>query len=196
MNHNLCDSTTKCCFSVHHGRIFSTPPDVPTQALATTLQTPPPTRSCTPVLANKVTPYIANGYLIQGSLIYISDASFVPEETWALLDESREKNGQPSVAVVDCLRPMKHTSHFGLKEAVSTARRIGAVRTYCVGFGHEVSHASYERILGTIDGQDRRNELTVLEEKGVGMIEPGEPIWMRPAYDGLQVTALVGDKGC
>lgn len=192
MYHHFHDSATKCCFSVHHGRIFSTPPDASTQVLAKTLHTPPPTRSCTPVLANKVTPYIANGFLIQGSLIYISDASFVPEETWALLEESRKRNGQPSVAVVDCLRPMRHTSHFGLKEAVSAARRIGAVRTYCVGFGHEVSHASYEKIFGAVDGQDHRNELTAKEEEGIGMIEPGDPIWMRPAYDGLQVTVLEG----
>jgi hypothetical protein len=45
------------------------------------------------MLANKVTPYIANGFLIQGSLIYISDVSFVPDETWALLEESRKLNG-------------------------------------------------------------------------------------------------------
>ena len=181
---------TKYCFLVHHGRIFSTPPDVSTQVLTTTLHTPPSTRSCTPVLANKVTPYISNGFLIQGSLIYISDASSVPEETWALLEESRNRNGQPLVAVVDCLRPLKHTSHFGLKETVATARRIGAIRTYCVGFGHEVSHSSYEKIFGAVDEKGIRDELTVKEEEGIGMIEPGDPIWIRPAHDGLQVTVL------
>lgn len=152
------------------------------------------------MLASGVTPYIANGFLIQRSLIYVSDASFVPEKTWALLEESRKHHGQPSVAVVDCLRPVKHTSHFGLKEAVGTARRFKAARTYCVGFGHEVSHASYEKIFGAIGGQGHLKELTPVEEEGVRMIEPGEPICMRPAYDGLQVTVLengvVEDEGC
>lgn len=83
---------------------------------------------------------------------------------------------------------MKHTSHFGLKEAVSAARRIEAARTYCVGFNHEVPHASYEKIFGAIDGQDHRNGLTVVEEEGIGLIEAGDPIWIQPAYDGLQVT--------
>jgi len=150
------------------------------------------------VLANKVTPYIANGFLIQGSLIYISDASFIPDETWALLEESRKRNRQPSVAIIDCLRPIRHTSHFGLREAVSTARRIGAVRSYCVGFGHEVPHASYEKIFGAVEGD--MGGLNVMEQHGVGMIEPGDPIWIRPAYDGLKVTALEGgivkDNGC
>jgi phosphoribosyl 1,2-cyclic phosphodiesterase len=152
-----------------------------------------------PLLTNKVTPYIANGFLIQGSLIYISDVSFIPEETWALLEESRERNGQLSVAVIDCLRPEKHTSHFGLKEAVSTARRIGAMRSYCVGFGHEVPHAAYEKIFGAVDGQDDRDGLTTTEQHGIGMIELGDPIWIRPAYDGLQVTVseggIVNDNG-
>lgn len=152
------------------------------------------------MLANGVAPYIANGFLIQGSLIYISDASLIPEETWALLEESRKRNGQPSIAIVDCLRPLKHTSHFGLREAVSTARRIGAVRSYCVGFGHEVSHASYEKIFGAVDGEDDRQGWTSAEEHAIGMIEPGDPIWIRPAYDGLQVTTLHGgivkDNGC
>ena len=145
-----------------------------------------------PRFGNKVTPYVANGYLIQGSLIYISDVSFVPDETWVLLEEAQKRNGQPSVAVIDCLRPEKHTSHFGLREAVSTARRIGAARSYCVGFGHEVPHAAYEKIFGAVDGQGDREGLTVMELSGIGMIEPGDPIWIRPAYDGLHITALEG----
>ena len=169
------------------------------------LHTPPPTLPSTPtgpgmpLLASKVTPYIANGFLFRGSLIYMSDVSFVPDETWALLEESRERNGQPSVAVIDCLRPEKHTSHFGLREAVSTARRIGAVRSYCVGFGHEVPHVAYENIFGAVDGPEDRDRLTATERRGIGMIEQGEPIWIRPAYDGLQITAfgdgMVEDNG-
>lgn len=144
------------------------------------------------LLAGRVTPYIANGFLIQGSLIYISDASFIPDETWALLEESRERNGPPSVAVIDCLRLEKHTSHFGLREAVSTARKIGAVRSYCVGFCHEVPHVAYENIFGSVDGRGDRDGLTATEQHGIGLIEPGVPIWIRPAYDGLQITALEG----
>ena len=183
---------------MHHGRTFSAPPGVPNQAPRATLHTPPPTlpstptRSDIPQPANKVTPYIANGFLIQGSLIYISDVSFVPDETWVLLEESRKHNGQPSVAVIDCLRPEKHTSHFGLREVVSAARRIGAVRSYCVGFEHEVPHVAYENIFGAVNGQGDGDGVTASELNWIGMIEPGDPIWIRPAYDGLQVTVLEG----
>lgn len=142
------------------------------------------------LLANKVTPYIANGFQIQDSLIYISDTSSIPDETWTLLEGSWERSGQPSVAVIDCLRPEKHTSHFGLREAVSAARRIGALRSYCVGFGHEVPHVAYEKIFESVDGRGDGDGLTAIEQRGIGLIEPGEPIWIRPAYDGLQITAL------
>lgn len=123
-------------------------------------------------------------------MIYISDASFVPDETWDLLEESWKRDGQLPVAVIDCLRPEKHTSHFGLREAVSTARRIGAVRSYCVGFGHDVPHVAYEKIFGAVDGQGDRDGLTATEQRGIAVIEPGDPIWIRPAYDGLRVTTL------
>jgi hypothetical protein len=192
------DSATKYGSSVHHGRIFSTPPDTLNQVPIMTLHTPPPTlpstptRSGTPLLPNKVTPYVANGFIIQESLIYISDVSFIPDKTWAILEELRERNGQPSVAIIDCLRPEKHTSHFGLKEAVSTARRIGAMRSYCVGFGHDAPHTAYENIFGAMDGRGDGDGLTTAEQRGIEMIEVGDPIWIRPAYDGLQVTALEG----
>lgn len=55
-----------------------------------------------------------------------------------------------------------------------------------------MSHASYEKIFGAVDGQDHRDELTAAEEEGIEMIAPGDPIWIRPGYDGLQVTALEG----
>lgn len=41
--------------------------------------------------------------------------------------------------VVDCLRIETFTSHFGLGEAVGTARRLGAERTYLVSVVHHES---------------------------------------------------------
>ena len=46
---------------------------------------------------------------------------------------------QYAVAIVDCLRPLAHISHYGIREAVNAARRIDAQRTYLTGFAHEVS---------------------------------------------------------
>lgn len=115
---------------VHHGKIFSTPG----------------------------APYYCLGFLFDRKIAYLSDVSLVPEEVWDLLErvctlpeEWRPKkegevekvenvvNGwkveeKPVIQalVVDCLRIETFTSHFGLGEAVGTARRMGALKTYLV----------------------------------------------------------------
>jgi hypothetical protein len=117
---------------VHHGKVFSTPPS----------------------------PYYCLGFLFNCKIAYLSDVSFVPEEVWSLLeaectlpaewrpktagcaalDESLNKldvatkQTKPVIQalVIDCLRIETFTSHFGLGEAVATARRMGALRTYLV----------------------------------------------------------------
>lgn len=62
-----------------------------------------------------------------------------------------------------------------------------------------MSHASYEKIFGAVGGQGHRDGLSVVEKEGIEMIEPGEPIWIQPAYDGLKVTVsesgVVKDHG-
>ncbi|GAA6064299.1 hypothetical protein JCM10212_002479 [Sporobolomyces blumeae] len=45
--------------------------------------------------------------------------------------------------VVDCLRLEPFTSHFGLGQAVETAERLGARKTYLIGFGHRTSHTAW-----------------------------------------------------
>ncbi|GAA5982654.1 hypothetical protein JCM11641_002325 [Rhodosporidiobolus odoratus] len=42
--------------------------------------------------------------------------------------------------VIDCLRLEPFTSHFGLGQAVATARQLGVDKSYLFGFGHRTSH--------------------------------------------------------
>lgn len=137
-------------------------------------------------IKEKIHPYLCYGFKIQDSLVYISDVSHIPNDTWSLLE--RNQNGTYPVLVLDCLRLVKHTSHFGVNEAVTNARRIGAKRTYCTGFGHEVSNEEYETIFKSLDGEGEiSTDLTKLEKRGISLIEKGEKLWMRPAFDGLRV---------
>lgn len=43
------------------------------------------------------------------------------------------------ILVLDTLRLLPHTSHFGIAEAVATAQRLCAQRTYLLGFTHGVT---------------------------------------------------------
>jgi hypothetical protein len=200
---------------VQHGRIWSTctPP-----AFAPTLVTPPPTpaQPSTPksdrsspliqqgseiVLPRQSLPssicgqgvpeqhpYISHGFKIQDSVIYISDVSWISEESWAVLKQPSVSDPlhQYDVAIVDCLRPLHHISHFGIKEAVNAARRINAKRTYLTGFAHEVSHDEYVTLGEYVGGKVVENP-TDKERHCMDFVDEGNDIWLRPSHDGLRI---------
>jgi len=189
-------------FSVHHGRIFSVapPPAYIPSPSATSPSTP--TKTTIPLPSKqlfaegghirkleKVHPYLCYGFKIGHEVVYISDVSHIPDDKWAVIQSKRSGDDRPlPVLVLDCLRLLPHTSHYGLENAVQTARRIGALRTYLVGFGHEVSHEEYVTLGEAIGGKSFDAEmLTETEKRGLALIQKGEDVWVRPAHDGLRV---------
>ncbi|KAH9968723.1 beta-lactamase-like protein [Russula dissimulans] len=198
-------------FEVQHGRLWTTSPP---PAFAPTPVTPPstPIRPSTPNIkpsSSAVTPpaasprrspaspkygqglpehhpYFCYGFKIQDSVVYLSDVSWISEEAWGVLDQINDPSHQYAVAVVDCLRPDPHISHYGIKEAVNVARRINGKRTYLTGFGHEVSHEEYVTIGEYVGGKVVDNP-TVKEKYAIDLVDEGKNIWLRPSRDGLRV---------
>lgn len=202
--------------AVQHGRLWaaSTPPGfTPTPATtpsttperpstpkinpASSLLAPPtaPTVSQCPAPANandglgapELHPYLCHAFKIQDSVIYLSDVSWISEESWAVLNQpsKSDPSHQYAVAIVDCLRPLAHISHYGIREAVNVARRINAQRTYLTGFAHEVSHDEYVTVGEYVGGKAADNP-TVKEKYCIDMIDEGRCIWLRPSHDGLR----------
>jgi phosphoribosyl 1,2-cyclic phosphate phosphodiesterase len=93
-----------------------------------------------------------------GQLAYLTDASSIPEASFALLEGVR-------VLVVDGLRMKPHATHFSFGQAIEAARRIGARRTWITHICHESSHAQIEEYCG----------------------REGADVGAGPAWDGLSI---------
>lgn len=187
-------------FSVHHGRIFSV---LPCPAYT---PTPNETGEAAPAEAMKklhvngsdtlkppdtpqetVQPYFSLGFRIGDHIVYLSDVSHIPESAWPIILERKDDRPLP-VCILDCLGLRRHTSHFGLDQTVEAARKIGAQRTYILGFSHAVSHDEYVTITEVLGGNTKdESSLSDIEKKGIELLGAGEAIWMRPAHDGLRV---------
>lgn len=73
-----------------------------------------------------------------GPLAYITDGSFIPEETFGRLEGIR-------TLIINCVRKEKHISHFCLDEAIAIARRTGAENTYLTHMSHQMG--KHEKML-------------------------------------------------
>ncbi|KAG6885707.1 hypothetical protein C0993_010879 [Termitomyces sp. T159_Od127] len=184
-------------FAVHHGRVFSVAPPLALMPPAPTRSTPPsselPFGQGKPMVET-LDPYFSFGFKFGHEVIYVSDVSYIPDDKWPVIG-ARGLNGRAlPVLVLDCLRLRPHTSHFGLKDAVDTARRIGATRTYLIGFGHEVAHDDLVILGEAVGGKVPDTEiLTETVKAGLELIQHGENVWLRPSHDGLRV--FVGEDG-
>jgi len=69
-----------------------------------------------------------------GSFAYLTDCSRIPDEAWPLLEGL-------DVLVLDALRVRPHPTHFSLDEAVATAAKIAAGRTFFTHMCHDLAHA-------------------------------------------------------
>jgi phosphoribosyl 1,2-cyclic phosphate phosphodiesterase len=75
-----------------------------------------------------------------GNVAYCTDTNGIPAESEALLRDL-------DVLILDALRPRPHPTHFSLQEAIVTAERIGAKRTYFTHLSHELEHEATSRQL-------------------------------------------------
>lgn len=79
------------------------------------------------------------GYRI-GNVAYITDVSLIPES-------SLEKLVNLDILLLSCLRFASHPSHFGVQEALATAKKIAARRTIFIHMTHELEYHAFSQML-------------------------------------------------
>ena len=82
---------------------------------------------------------LIHGYRI-GDMAYITDASYIPEETLSLLRGIK-------YLVINALREKPHATHFSIQEACAAAARTTASQTWLTHLCHMVDHAQTEASL-------------------------------------------------
>lgn len=76
-----------------------------------------------------------------GDFSYITDANFIPDETYQKLEGSE-------ILVLNALQKESHISHFTLAQAIEQARKIGAKTTYFTHISHRLGlHQEVEKSL-------------------------------------------------
>ena len=73
-------------------------------------------------------------------LAYCTDVSSIPPETWPRLTGLR-------TLILDMLRYRMHPTHMSVDQAVETADRIGATRTWFIHMTHDICHADLDERL-------------------------------------------------
>jgi phosphoribosyl 1,2-cyclic phosphate phosphodiesterase len=68
-----------------------------------------------------------------GAFAYLTDCSALAGEAWPMLEGL-------DVLVLDALRERPHPTHFSLSEAIDTAGKIGARRTFFTHMCHDLPH--------------------------------------------------------
>lgn len=69
-----------------------------------------------------------------GNFAYLTDASFISNESYALLEGVE-------YLVLNALRPKVHPTHFNIEQAIEAADRIGAIEAWFVHMTHDLMHA-------------------------------------------------------
>lgn len=78
-----------------------------------------------------------NGYRF-GDCAYISDVSFIPDETL-------EKLEGLDILIIDALRFRPHPTHFSFEQALEIVSRLKPSRTYLTHMCHDILHDEVEQ---------------------------------------------------
>jgi phosphoribosyl 1,2-cyclic phosphate phosphodiesterase len=95
--------------------------------------------------------------------VYLTDTSAIPDSSWPLISG-------PDILIIGALRTRPHETHFTFEEALDTAVKTGAPRSFLTHICHDYNHREIEAYCRSYQ-----------ENRGLRRLVMG------PAYDGLEL---------
>ena len=117
---------------------------------------------------------VTNGDGLRHSIAYLTDCSFIPEESITLL---KEKGGTIEHCVIDGLRVKPHSTHFGFRQAMEVAEQIKPRHTWFTHICHLMSHEEIKQYT-----QEQLKDFPALKR----IVDEGGSLG--PAFDGMEVS--------
>ena len=110
-------------------------------------------------------------------IAYLTDCSFIPEESLSLLEKFNTNGNSIDHMVIDGLRVEPHSTHCSFDEALSYADRIKPKHTWITHVSHDMSHVEIQSYIDSRLGSFKN--LSAIVERG-GSVSP--------AYDCLELS--------
>jgi hypothetical protein len=160
-------------------------------------------------------PYMCDGYILNNTVVYLSDVSGIPESTWSILDQVPDRS--KLTLIIDSIwlgDGKEHTSHMSLPQVVETVLRLRPGRTYLVGLDHPMTHFEWEAVCDSISGRPSNPEnsthplrrlakdtverfwkIPTMQKSKETLYTLKPPLDIRPAYDGLRLSITSTNDG-
>lgn len=119
--------------------------------------------------------YILMNRVTKKAAAYLTDCSFVPEESFALLQKITA-GYQLEHLVIDALRKREHTTHFNFDQALAASDRIGAKHTWFTHMCHDFTHNEIIEYINEHLGQYKNLS---------GIVTAGGSV--APGFDGMEI---------
>lgn len=125
-------------------------------------------------LGSDIVPYNCTAFIIDRSIVWMTDVQKIPDSTWNTLVRYAPRNSSPQYSdpeidmnegrkfsyvcvqypllILDCSGEENPKSHLTWAESVACAMRFKAERTYLIGIGHLLTHADLLVMCEEIDG--------------------------------------------
>ena len=158
-------------------------------------------------------PFYSVGYIIDDSVVYISDISHMPPQSAYLLTQKNSER-RFNMVIVDALHDKPHASHYSFRQSLEMVFELEPKSAVFTGFTHRIDHFKYQHCVDRcveryVKSRTKRiNDEEYLDftyDKTVDIEDPsaedmqwprslGDQMFVKLAWDGLRIDLDADDR--